>query len=579
MPQHRAFRLLRSPERIALTVFVLLLLSATLVAGVVFGRMWAEQKGPLHWLSEHYRQWQGKEAPAIAKAVTEGKRVESVLLDLSVSAARLGGQNSAPVYKRGGVGGVLAQVGDDMLLLTNGAEFYRVTDPENMEALSIQGPDRRREAYHTLAEEAGYEHLLLLFEGLRYNDMLAVPSGESWRLFVSYTEYHPHTYCVTNTLSSLTLDANGNAIEADQQWSVLARTEPCLPLKNQFYAVEGHMAGGRLALVTPDALLWTSGDYHFDGTRSAQWMDLAQRDDADYGKLLQVDLRSGALSHVAKGLRNPQGIAVDAEGHVLIHEHGPKGGDELNLIEHGANYGWPLESFGVRYSGTALPLASELGRVSRFSKPLMAWVPSIAPGGMVFLHGFHPDWDGDLLVSTLKDTSLRRLRYDSERVYYDERIPLDPHRIRDMALHTNGKLYLWTDQYYVLTVEPAPQSRAEALVQRFVLEAALDSAEAASLHATLNLCVECHSLTGEGKYRAAPLDNVLGRPIASVAEYRYTDALLARNRESWSAVSLSAFLASPQAFAPGTEMPALGLEDDTKREVLVRFLEFSARQE
>ena len=146
------------------------------------------------------------------------------------------------------------------------------------------------------------------------------------------------------------------------------------------------------------------------------------------------------------GHRNPQGAALHPEtGRLWLHEHGPRGGDEVNRIEAGANYGWPLVSDGVNYSGT--PVGTGQSSAPGLTDPLYFWDPSIAPSGMAFYRGdAFPGWQGDLLVGALKFQLLVRLTLEGAKVTGEERfLERTVGRIRDVRVGPDGLVYLLTD--------------------------------------------------------------------------------------------------------------------------------------
>jgi len=146
------------------------------------------------------------------------------------------------------------------------------------------------------------------------------------------------------------------------------------------------------------------------------------------------------------GHRNMQGAALHPEtGELWTHEHGPQGGDEVNVIRAGVNYGWPVITYGAEYgSGEAI---GEGTHKDGMAQPLYYWVPSIAPSGMAFYTGDRfPEWRGNLFLGGLKSQILVRLRLDGERVVEEERLLKDSlGRIRDVRDGPDGHLYLLTD--------------------------------------------------------------------------------------------------------------------------------------
>lgn len=146
------------------------------------------------------------------------------------------------------------------------------------------------------------------------------------------------------------------------------------------------------------------------------------------------------------GNRNVQGAALHpVTGELWTHEHGPQGGDEVNVIRAGRNYGWPVITYGVEYV-----IGTQIGEGTQkpgMEQPLHLWVPSIAPSGLAFYQGDRfPRWRGDLFVGALRGQMLVRLRFDGEKLVREERL-LEGKlgRIRDVRAGPDGYLYLLTD--------------------------------------------------------------------------------------------------------------------------------------
>jgi glucose/arabinose dehydrogenase len=159
------------------------------------------------------------------------------------------------------------------------------------------------------------------------------------------------------------------------------------------------------------------------------------------------------------GNRNMQGAALHPQtGLLWTHEHGPQGGDEVNVIRAGVNYGWPVITYGANYgSGTKI---GEGTAKDGMAQPLHKWVPSIAPSGMAFYNGDKfPKWRGDLFVGALRDQMLVRLKLDGEKVTSEERLLKNQvGRIRDVRVGPDGLIYLLTDETNgaLVRIEPAP---------------------------------------------------------------------------------------------------------------------------
>ena len=144
------------------------------------------------------------------------------------------------------------------------------------------------------------------------------------------------------------------------------------------------------------------------------------------------------------GHRNIQGMALHpTSGKVWTHEHGPRGGDEVNLLTKGANYGWPLVTYGVAYSGFKI---GEGTHKEGTEQPLWYWVPSIAPSGMAFYEGdVFPEWQGDLLVGALAGQALVHLEVSGDEIVSEQRMLEGAiGRVRTVQVH-QGEVYLLTD--------------------------------------------------------------------------------------------------------------------------------------
>jgi len=185
-----------------------------------------------------------------------------------------------------------------------------------------------------------------------------------------------------------------------------------------------------------------------------------------YGKVTQIDPVTKKWKIVSKGHRAPQGLLWDQSLNVLWEtEHGPRGGDELNIIKNGKDYGWPFVSYGIPYDPEYLTRPNELLPLPKyethkgFEEPAFVWTPSIAPSQLIKINqqdGWGSSWSNSLVVSTLKDNALHRLKLlPNSKVLYDERIFLGS-RIRDIAKGV-GFIILSTDDGKVKVITPLIQ--------------------------------------------------------------------------------------------------------------------------
>ncbi len=153
------------------------------------------------------------------------------------------------------------------------------------------------------------------------------------------------------------------------------------------------------------------------------------------------------------GNRNPQGMAKHPKtGEIWVHEHGPKGGDEINILKKGANYGWPVISYGVNYSGTKF---TEETTRKGMEQPVHYWTPSIAPCGMDFVTGnVYPDWKGHLLVGSLKFNYVELIKLNGNKVVGRENIAEDVGRVRNVKMGPDGYIYIGIEGRGIVKIIP-----------------------------------------------------------------------------------------------------------------------------
>lgn len=192
----------------------------------------------------------------------------------------------------------------------------------------------------------------------------------------------------------------------------------------------------------------------------------AQDPQSTLGKVIRINAADGspagagiegALPEIwSMGHRNIQGGAVDASGNIWFNEHGPKGGDELNLIKQGANYGWPVVTYGVDYSGAEM--GEGLTEQEGTEQPVYYWDPSPALSGMAFYEGeMFADWQGDALIGGLQSQDLIRLTIDGDRVTGEARYLQGIGRVREVEVAADGALMLITDHENGALIRVTPE--------------------------------------------------------------------------------------------------------------------------
>ena len=444
-------------------------------------------------------------------------------------------------------GGAIAERERDILVLSRTGALYRFADG----AVSpLQAKiETNNAAYEAYAESQGFSakpgtNIGYAGLGMRAHDLLLMADGT---LLSSFTFWKTEEHCAVLKVARLSGD----------RWIDLFETTPCIGLsENKAKPFAGHQAGGRLVEIAPGKVLFSTGDFKHDGSRREAIVD----DPAvDYGKIHLLDIAARTKTLYSHGHRNPQGLLQDSQGLVWSTEHGPIGGDELNLIHPGRDYGWPNATLGRDCMTCDW---QQDGRHEGYEQPVFAWVPSIGSSNLIEVRRFAKAWDGDLLVASLKGEALHRLRIHDRRVQVDEPIAIGD-RIRDIAQLADHRIALWTDSGHLMFIraltEPSP---AEALLAGYP----------EPVRALAQDCLACHSFdSGRPRVGAIGLWGVAGRAKAGTDFADYSPALIGAGGV-WDGAALDAFLADPQGAVPGTAMAYAGIKDAALRAELIRFL-------
>ena len=486
-----------------------------------------------------------------------------------------------------GLGGAIESMGDDLLVVTPKGRFALVFPDGTVEYLDGSVPMNaasleRHEDYDNHFDPGIF----------RVVDILLKELGKGrYELFA--THHYFTGECIRFRLSSTTILQAEESVTIMPDWRTIFDVEPCLPL-NWF---AGHMAGGKMLTDGADHLLVVIGAYGND----SWWARRMFAPAAHLGKLLRIAIETGETETLATGFRNSQGLARDAQGNLWASDHGPEGGDELNLVERGGNYGWPLASYGVGY-GRKVPLTIEdeaTGRHDGFLRPAFAWVPG--PGVSAITvndERWFPLWKDDLLVASLRGRSLFRVRRHGTDGQYAERVEIG-WRIRDLTFMPDGRIALLRDSGWVYFLsrslkycnEEAQKRRNVYSVncESIAASPALDSPdteysepsgsalkqkfeERHYVQAGAQLfdldCSTCHNLNAEQHGAGPHLVGVIGRRAGEVEGYRFSDAFDSLD-VVWTQDSITRFLTAhrPEAVRPDTSMSSPGIGEAEARAI------------
>lgn len=449
-----------------------------------------------------------------------------------------------PSIERGTWGGALARMDSGFVLVTGDGRFFRLDWRPDHQLAAVQLPlqaELNRSGYFA-AYPSGAD------VPLRAVDIALDTTGANPRVYLAHQLWNAEGKCLTLRVSVAELPKPG-APGAVNPWSTIFETAPCIAPS---YEMRRGTTGARLAWYGRDTLLLSIGDHAIWGDDGLAG---AQNASSPYGKILKLHTGGGHQTF-SLGHRNPQGLATTPGGEVWSTEHGPQGGDEINFIVAGANYGWPVATYGVQYGQDRWPLAGERRDHAEFQEPAIAFIPSIGISNLIYLDSpALPAWRGDLLVASLRDKSLHRARTRQGRVMYVERIPIGT-RIRDLEQGSDGRIVLWTDASRLIALAPhqaqTPGERAYAT------------------------CAVCHGANLEGTPAGPPLAGIIGRDVASSGDFPYSSAMKGLGGK-WTVERLNAFIRNPDAYVPGTTMTYDGADQRTVTDIIEYLRAYEAR--
>jgi aldose sugar dehydrogenase len=467
--------------------------------------------------------------------------VQTTLLPLVINGKRL-----SDFYHVAKFGGAITMVGATVVIVDRLGSVYRYDLktgcfgklplpplPNNLEAYlhqrsSLDGVEQRNLA----GVEAQME--------FRAHDIIFLPDRKE--LAILYDRFDEAMGKLRTVVSVIPI--NVATLAATGDWQMKFTSETFAPGMAAF-------SGGRMAYRGNGKLYLSIGDH------AIYVPQVSQESNSAFGKVIELDLVSKKWQEVGRGFRNVIGLTFANSGELIATDNGPRGGDSLKIVRDGDNYGWPKVSLGTtydsydfkagslsmgQYSGNSYTDPSLVGRITGYTSPLFAWVPSIAPSQLIQINNFDPRWDGDLLVGSMKGESLFRIRLEGGRVLYSEPIWIGQ-RIRDLVQTGDGTIVLWTDDSQLIFVS----IDKDKLAQKRLASAFLGD---------LGGCLGCHHFGPTNPADSAPtLSNLFNRPIASDV-FRYSPGLRAR-QGTWTKALLVQFLTDPPKFASGTVMPSM----------------------
>jgi len=260
-------------------------------------------------------------------------------------------------------------------------------------------------------------------------------SATSAKLLISYPRLGSNRSCVEIAVDELAFDRKIQRVKFVSNWFV---SKPCVPIS----AVQ-HTAG-RFAVIDKNSVYVTIGDLGF-----SEIDDRSKR--GDLGSIFKLSAKS--VVRISQGHRNPQGIVLFDNKTLMAAEHGPRGGDEINIIQEGSDYGWPFVSYGQPYGSGDYVRPSITGSHTGYIEPIKYWVPSIAPTELVQLpkQGWG-DWGRALVLGTLREEVLVFMKINEKFEVVDSvRVEIGE-RIRDLEMLSNGSLIATTDSGQLITV-------------------------------------------------------------------------------------------------------------------------------
>ncbi|MEZ5994665.1 MAG: PQQ-dependent sugar dehydrogenase [Hyphomonadaceae bacterium] len=468
-------------------------------------------------------------------------------------------------------GGALVEVGGHIVFSSPMGRFNYLSPDYRFDTIALQAPTN----IEALRRSALHDNPLFPVAELRVHDLAARQTGpESWELYASLSRFEAEN-CYQFQVVRARLRVTARAVEAvSPDWETVFTARPgCIPNKDSGWLFQGVEAGGRMAFLDDHTMLVSVGDHQFDGFNDHR--AVAMDPDWDLGKIIALDVNTGASRIYTSGMRNPQGLVVMRDGRIFSTEHGPQGGDEINFIREGANYGWPQVSYGMNYGFPRRDWGdgADPGQHAGYTRPALAFVPAIGISNLAQPSAEEfPSWgNDDLLMLSLRAGALFHVALNGEQVAYVEPVEMGTgllarERLRDIISLHDGRMAIVTDSGDMILVRNAERhaneshdlvvsgySRLSAPMPEELFDDTGTRAQRGRSYFQI-ACASCHSLDGSAGI-GPPLNGVVGREMGAVANFGYSNALAGQDR-TWNVDLLRAYITDPQHVVPGTVMPA-----------------------
>jgi cytochrome c2 len=487
------------------------------------------------------------------------------------------------VRPAGARGGALVEVGGHLLFSSPLGRINYLNAQNQLRSIALQAPLN----LSALRQSSLIDDPRFILSEFRVHDLAARQTGpQAWELYASLSRFGGEGCYQFKVVRARLLVTADSVFAPSPDWQEVYTARPgCIPDKDRGWLFQGSQAGGRMAFTGENTMLVTVGDHQFDGFNDSRSVSMSP--DWDLGKIIELDLDTGAARAFAIGLRNPQGLVVMRDGRIFSTEHGPQGGDEINFIREGANYGWPDVSYGMNYGFPRRdwPGDPHPGGHGGYTRPAFAFVPSIGISNLVQPTAEEfPHWgENDLLLASMRAGTLFHVAVHQSEVAYVEPVEFgdrlfERERLRDIISLQDGRIAILTDSGNLIFLRNADrharESRELVVTGYGNLSEALPEERPRGKGSRVALgrqyfslaCASCHSLDGR-LGTGPPLNGVVGRRIGAVEGYPYSSAL-SRHGGVWREATLRSYITDPQQEFHGSTMPQPTISWTTTDEIV-----------